>query len=302
MNNEDHWLSILRNLNPNTGKGKRSGKAPHKPLLLLSVLDAIEDDEIEGSTFQKTPNLVVRFLNYSAITSDRWPGKLKIQMPFFHLSSQGVWQSFDKAMQPATKDSAFLNEFDEEFVGLCRNPDFRTKARMVLISTYFTEKERIALFLAVGLSTSSDAAKARDLVSEIEDIEKAERKGRSTKFRSDIVIKYRRTCALTGYRCDTINGRSIVDAAHIDAFGKSFNDETDNGLALSKNAHWMFDQGLWVIDDDLRIVVLNQEFEEAGPQVFLLSNFHGRHLQFDPGSTLRPSLKNIRKHRSKFST
>lgn len=122
-------------------------------------------------------------------------------------------------------------------------------------------------------------------------------KGRSTRFRSDVVIKYHRTCALTGYRCDTIDGSSIVDAAHIDPFRKTQNDAVDNGLALSKNAHWMFDLGLWVIDDDFRVNIVGERFDEAGPDAFLLRSFHGRHLQFDPRSTQRPNPDNIRRHR-----
>lgn len=302
MNSEEKWLQVLKELRPASGRGRSSGKAPHKPLLLLSLLDAFEDGEISNRVFTKTPNLVVRFLNYSAITAERWPGKLKIGMPFFHLSSQGVWKSFNQEMQPATADSAMLNEFDAEFFDLCQDGGFRTKARMILISTYFSPPEKVALFTAVGLGSQRDAEAAQSLVQDVEANAQAERKGRSSRFRSDVVIKYHRTCALTGYRCDTVDGSSIVDAAHIDAFSRSQNDNPDNGLALSKNAHWMFDQGLWVIGDDLRIIVNDSRYSEAGPDTFLLRSFDGRHLQFDPNSKLRPDLENIRNHRMKHAS
>jgi putative restriction endonuclease len=45
------------------------------------------------------------------------------------------------------------------------------------------------------------------------------------------------------------------------------NDDFTNGLALSKNAHWMFDEGLWSVDDNLRIVVNTRQFKEHGPEV-----------------------------------
>ena len=294
---EQHWLKILRNLNPATGTGKRTGKAPHKPMLVLCLLDAFEEGEIESRLFSKTPNLVVRFLNYSAITADRWPGKLKIGMPFFFLSSQGLWKSFDQNMKEATVDSVFVNEINEGLYKLCQDAAFRTKARMILISTYFSDSEKVALFAAVGLGSHRDAAIARSVVNEVDEAKEAESKGRSTRFRTNVVIKYYRTCALTGYRCDTIDGASIVDAAHIVPFSLVQNDDIDNGLALSKNAHWMFDQGLWVIGDDYRVITITDRFEEVGPDAFLLRNFHGRHLQFDPRSSQRPNPDYIRRHR-----
>lgn len=299
MVNDDSWLSKLSRLNPATGRGPRSGKAPHKPILLLALLDAFDEGELESRVFTKTPNLVVRFLSYSAITADRWPGKLKVGMPFFHLSSQGFWKSFTASMEPATVDSAIVNEFDEEFYQLCQEPGFRLKARLLLISTYFTPAEKVALFAAVGLGSQRDAALAREVVKEADEAAAAENKGRSTRFRSNVVIKYHRTCALTGYRCDTVSGSSIVDAAHIVPFSETQDDELENGLTLSKSAHWMFDEGLWTVDDELRIIVNENRFDEAGPDAFLLRNFKGRHLQFDPKATLRPSLTNIQKHRAR---
>lgn len=78
-----------------------------------------------------------------------------------------------------------------------------------------------------------------------ESVEAAKRKGRSARFAVRVVSEYRYTCALTGYRCLTSDGATIVDAAHIEQWAKTQNDDPANGLALSKNAHWMLDEGLW---------------------------------------------------------
>src|SRR6185369_8884301 len=96
------------------------------------------------------------------------------------------------------------------------------------------------------------------------------------------------TCALTGYRCLTSDGATIVDAAHIEPWATNQNDDPTNGLALSKNAHWMFDEGLWSADDNLRIIVARGHFTENGPDAITLGGFAGRHLQFDPAAKLRP--------------
>jgi putative restriction endonuclease len=113
-----------------------------------------------------------------------------------------------------------------------------------------------------------------------------------------VVAEYRYTCALTGYRCITDDGAAVVDAAHIEQWARTQNDDITNGLALSKTAHWMFDEGLWSADNDLRVIVNARRFSENGPEAFRLSSVAGRHLQFDPSAKLRPSVQYLRNHRA----
>jgi len=42
----------------------------------------------------------------------------------------------------------------------------------------------------------------------------AKSKGRNARFAVRVVVEYRYTCALTGYRCVTDDGAAVVDAAH----------------------------------------------------------------------------------------
>jgi putative restriction endonuclease len=104
---------------------------------------------------------------------------------------------------------------------------------------------------------------------------------RQPSFRLTVVPAYNYTCALTGYRCVTVNAGSIVDAAHIHQFADSRNNHPQNGLALSKNAHWMFDTGLWSLDDDYRVLVAKDRFDEAGDVAFLLKRMAGRQAELD---------------------
>jgi putative restriction endonuclease len=91
-----------------------------------------------------------------------------------------------------------------------------------------------------------------------------------------------------------------VDAAHIESWAQTQNDDLTNGLALSKSAHWMFDAGLWTVDDDLRVIVRAHRFSEAGPDAQQLRAYAGRHLQFDPKAKLRPATECLRRHRLRF--
>lgn len=299
------WLGKLTRLNPATGQAACRGQAPHKPLLLLSLLDMAESGEIASPAFTRSPGLVLRFRSYGSIIADRWPNRLNPRLPFYHLSNQGFWQPFTAEMHPArSPDSCVVCEMHPEFFALLSDPGFRLKARMVLISKYFEPAERVALFEGMGLQagtgdgTSAGSAKLADRAKRVlgDALEAAKRKGRSARFAVRVVTEYRFTCALTGYQCMTESG-SIVDAAHIEAWAKSQNDDPCNGLALSKNAHWMFDEGLWSVDDQFRIIVAKDRFTEQGPETMRLHSLAGRHLQFNPSAKLRPHLDLIRQHR-----
>jgi len=85
------------------------------------------------------------------------------------------------------------------------------------------------------------------------------------------VPAYNYTCALTWYRLVTVDSGSIVDAAHIHQFADSRNNHPRNGIALCKNAHWMFDEGLWSLDNGYRVLVATRRFYESGAEALLLS-------------------------------
>lgn len=114
-----------------------------------------------------------------------------------------------------------------------------------------------------------------------------------------MVTQYRFTCALTGYGVHTRKGHSLVEAAHIHKFSNSRNNNPDNGLALSRDAHWMFDEGLWTVSENKRIVVADQVFTEWGPEVEWLKRRNGEELKFLEGVALRPDPRHLAWHREK---
>lgn len=101
--------------------------------------------------------------------------------------------------------------------------------------------------------------------------EAARERGREARFRLTVVPAYNYTCALTRYRLVTVDSGSIAEAAHIHQFADSRNNHPRNGIALCKNAHWMFDEGLWSLDDDYRVLIDPNRFDESGVNELLLS-------------------------------
>lgn len=293
------WLGKLTKLNAATGSGKCRGKAPHKPLLLLCLLDMAEAGELVGRTFTRTAGLVLRFKSYGSLVTDRWPTRLDMRMPFFYLRTQGFWQAFTLEMTPAqSPESCFVCELHEELFDLLGDVDFRLKARLLLVSRYFEPRERVALLVSLGLVADGAEKMEQRMASLNEEAEDAARKkGRSARFAVQVVSRYKFTCALTGLCCLTTDGAAIVDAAHIEPFAKSQNDDIENGLALCKNAHWMFDEGLWSVRGDGRVLLSPQRFTENGPEGLRLQPYAGRLLQFAAGVTLRPKADYFARHR-----
>lgn len=293
------WLGKLTKLNAATGSGKCRGKAPHKPLLLLCLLDMAEAGELAGRTVTRTANLVLRFKSYGSLVSERWPTRLDMRMPFFYLRTQGFWQAFTLEMSEAqSPESCFVNELHEEFFDLLGDPDFRLQARLLLVSRYFEPHERVALLVSLGLCVDrADRNEPRMAALNEEAEEAARKKGRSARFAVQVVSQYKFTCALTGLCCLTADGAAIVDAAHIEPFAEGQNDDIENGMALCKNAHWMFDEGLWSVRDDGRVVLSTHRFTENGPEGLRLQPYAGRLLQFASGVSLRPKNKYFSRHR-----
>ncbi len=99
----DRWLGKLTQLRAGNGEAgdSVSGPAPHKPLLLLSIIDLAESGKILGRVLTRTPELVLRFRALGTLVAERWPTRLQLRLPFYHLRTQGFWQAFTEEMQPA---------------------------------------------------------------------------------------------------------------------------------------------------------------------------------------------------------
>jgi hypothetical protein len=77
---------------------------------------------------------------------------------------------------------------------------------------------------------------------------------RDQAFRDVVLANYDRTCAVTGQKF-VYSAAVEADAAHIIAKGNRGTDDPRNGLALSKSAHWAFDQGVFTISDQYEVLV-----------------------------------------------
>jgi putative restriction endonuclease len=296
-----HWLGKLANLN--AARTAERGVAPHKPLMLLTVIDLIESGDIPDGWVKYDVRLVSRFRDYWELVLERQRNQPDIPMPFHALGSarDQVWQTFTADGQPSeAKATTRLCDLDPEFFVCLQDSGFRYKARQTLVSIYFTPREQVMLCARLGLPVP-DTAAIEAMKLDADEFKARQKKGRDSRFKSDVLGGYYFTCALTGYRLDT-ETTSIVQAAHIHQHAVSGNDDPNNGLALTPDAHWMFDNGLWTAipkGDYLLVQVATSRFTESSPQGRTLAAYNGQPLHFHDHARLRPYEQHFQWHRKK---
>ncbi len=299
MKNREAWLSRLANLN--VARTQQRGLAPHKPLLLLTIMDMIEDGKINTAWIGYSPELFFRFNSYWRLVYDRQLNRPDMRMPFHALGGHRdrMWERFTEDRQPSrSKETTRLCHMDDSLWDALQDPAFRRAARVQLVAAYFDATEQIALCANLKIPEPTTEAVA-EIKHNAAEYKKSLTKGRSARFRSDVLIGYQFTCALTGYRMNTDNDH-LVEAAHIHKHAESGDNDPRNGLALTPDAHWMFDRGLWTVDcQDGRYLVRVAigKFEDESPNGRSLIQHNGEILYLSGDAGLRPDVKRIAWHR-----
>lgn len=302
----EEWLRKLQGL-----RVDRASKtpAPHKPLLLLAILDFIESGKIVSPIVKLTPELAFQFLGYWEAVGARGRAIGRVELPFFHLQTDGILRhvahkGLDVALASIRPTSVeLLNrvishaELPAELFNLMLEPHSRNLMRRVLVNAdWFLSEEREKLNSILGIE--DEYATVLSQTSPNVGNSDAVRQGRDIRFRLQIVPIYGYACLLCGIKMLLPSGITLVEAAHIHQFAKSKNDDVKNGMALCRNHHWAFDQGLWTIDKDFQVIVATDMFTEEAPNQLLLGAYNGRRLDFSHlASCHHPSQEHIEWHR-----
>jgi len=238
-----HWLERVYNLR----RDKRDTyERPHKPVLLLAILDLLDRGLLTKNEVHLSPDLVRVFKRYFAVVR-RHNDQPTIENPFYFLSGDGFWELSPKGggrslYEPGNASSTptlrtlrqVYGRFDSGFYGtLLRNAHSRHQLREALIARYFPEqREKLAAICVENTAVQKEQALQEDPP------------GRDNAFRHAVLEIYDYRCAACGIRVKINDDLSLVEAAHIIPFGVSRNDKPDNGLALCPNHHWAMDRFL----------------------------------------------------------
>ena len=92
----ERWLAKLAKLKIDL----KGNPAPHKPLLLLVVIELAEQGLLPKGTFPLTPEIAFRFCTYWSIVAHRRTQKPDVRYPFHHMQSGGFWKALGRRRKP----------------------------------------------------------------------------------------------------------------------------------------------------------------------------------------------------------
>ena len=299
------------------GEKGNEGPAPHKPLLLLAVIDLIRQGRIRENKIFPSPDLVEMFMRYwSILVANRTPN---FAMPFFHLKGDKFWHLYPNKKQEgklnATRrirkisnllEIVYYASLDPELFVLLTNSENRETICQALVNRYFPDsKPKIASLIEEEqqieeyrqLLIQEVAEHTFPYKEQIEPIEK-ENPIRSEAFRREIMQIYNYTCAVCRSRILTMDGKSATEAAHIIPFRDTKDDNIRNGISLCKLHHWAFDEGLISFSKTHKIMVSELIFEE-GPTEWMLTELSNKPILLPKHKLLRPSPEALKWHRER---
>lgn len=141
------YLIKFQNLNVNKTGNKQ---APHKPILLLSIMDMIETGEIVSPIIEISDTLQRRFKQnwkrYVPLTSTY---NCKMEYPFYHLSSSSFWhlkkteeyENKAPTSMKALKKSYKGAEIDQLLFEAMKDKEMSQQLRNALINTYLSHNK-----------------------------------------------------------------------------------------------------------------------------------------------------------------
>ena len=195
----EKWLDRLYNL-----RRDKSGshERPHKPALLLSIIDLLDRGVITRNEVPLSDELVATFKRYFAIVR-KHNDQPTIQNPFFHLCGDKFWR-----LVPATGEREIYQEgsvsgapsvaelrrrvaygkFDDGMWRLLSEPVARHQLREALIARYFPDdRDKLAAITAAGGAAEPANALREEMPP-----------GRDGAFRRTILEIYDYRCAACG--------------------------------------------------------------------------------------------------------
>lgn len=313
--NLEYYIYAFQNIR----RDRKNGGSPHKPILLLSLIENFEQGIIQGNKIYMTPEFVASFKsNWQAYVSTNHD--MRVTLPFYHLKSENFWELIpNKGFEEMIKQKSLMRSFknlrtvvsyayiDDELVYLLKDKVNRHVLKLAIIEIFFPnalKDTRPKRNILDQLFNSIVNEKAENYQSTLKSIKKKlsserfeeEMYMRNAVFKKALKLIYNNTCCISGLRIDTNESISMIDGCHIVPFSISHDDTIGNGLVLCPNLHRAFDRGLISIDNDYKVVVGNN-FKENDSK-YSIKQFNGTKLLLPEKEEFFPKQINLEWHRS----
>jgi putative restriction endonuclease len=303
----------------NRGFNKGMGYAPHKPILLLSVIQLIQSGIISSNRIFITPELVLAFKeNWQKLVET--PHTENFALPFFHLRSERFWRlityngienltTTSKSIKSfkALKDNVAFAEIDKDLFACINDSVQSMLLTNTLLDTYFPNtKKHHSLSLYSDIQQQIEMQILNEPKEEYQShIKELKGKLNVEEFEEEIFIRgglfkrmipkiYNNTCCISGMKIETSMNIQMIDACHIVPFSISNDDTIPNGISLSPNLHRAFDRGLITINKDY-VVRVSPTVKEKN-SVYSISQFEGYRISLPEEVKWYPSIESITWH------
>lgn len=292
--------------------GVSTGRAFHKPVLILSILDLLEKEHTTPEHISINEDLYQGFQSTWRVLLPEIPIGDFFQ-PVLYLPNDGFWSVYDSRNQKVTKKFTSLKNsvkgkvwscFNLEYQVLIKLPEIRDILRMVILDTYFpsTKDNYWSRNGKPDLIAKEEAL--FDLQEPnskyIRQVKFVQFEGfvRDWKFRENVLRLYDYSCCISGLRAQMGLSHPLVDACHIISHAESGINHPSNGLALCKNLHAAFDSGLIALSDDYKILVNRSLKESATP--YSLTRLKGQKILLPLVTEYQPGINHIQQHRKNW--
>lgn len=306
-----HFFSRLR-------RDSKYGGAPHKPILLLAILELVRKGEISNNRIAITPELVLEFKSiWSRLVVT--PHIPNFALPFYHMKSELFWKlvTYGGMEIPVTssnsirslnalKETVAFAELDAQVFALMQDPVQLAVMEEALLDQYFPETKSRFHVHEADLFTQleaeilrEDAVVYRKRIDELkETLSKEEFEEevfvRGGVFKREVPKIYGYQCAISEMRIESSTNAQMVDACHLVPFAISKDDTITNGIALSPNLHRAYDRGLITITEDYRVKISKAISENHSP--YSLGQFDGKEIILPRNPDYYPAIENLRWH------
>jgi len=147
-----------------------------------------------------------------------------------------------------------------------RNPDDSLNMGLIRWAVRGLEPLEFQAILTAGFASPPTPAELEEVAVEPETVERpiveaiVRRSFRDVMFRRLVRRAYDGRCAMTGLKIASENRTLEVEAAHIRPVDKKHAgpDSVRNGIALTRTVHWLFDNGLVSVEDNMSILMANK--------------------------------------------
>jgi len=332
--NLDEYIKKFKNLRVDRASKKTKGSvAPHKPILLLSIIKLIEDKEISSNHIHITPELIATFKEYWELLANPQFTR-EIPLPFYFLSSDKFWRLipnpgqddstlFAKPIKSLTAlySKVAYAEIDLALFKLLQTQQYRDDFRQVLLDSYLDYNKQKFItqidysqyiqdvstkileesfetyhkHLSQGNAHSKQKKRERKLIEEKEFM-------RTRLFPKIVLREYNYSCCISKLQIKQASLISqeagMVEGCHIEPFYIRGNNSINNGISLTPTIHRAFDRGLISIDDQYRVIIANS-FQENSKSPYNLQQFNRQEILLPKDTECYPSQQALKEHRLK---